>query len=299
MSNHVSLFVLDKTKLNLDAANLQIDKVQPLVSVLESLRLAAPNYDVSTGSDFLSESNALKQAAYEVEEESIADMIRNFEVGRNWNFIMGMADILKKDIPNATTNDEYSRAVGFPSFSHLVSYGRGVESAFMQGLSNDPMKLTSPELTSYYANVIANREGDGSSIIQAFESGSEFLLTPIEKQSYDIARNWQEVVINGGQLPPQAALPNEFESVVEKWDSPSTSTASTAPISSPVLSKTLQIDVKKSEPAKFLANYKPISFGNILPSSTATVQSNTARIFALLGISYALIQLVERYRRNK
>ena len=287
-------------------------------------------YDVSTGSDFLSKKNALAQAAYEAEEESIADMIRNFEVGRNWNYIMGFADILKKKIPKSTENDQYSRAVGFPSFDHLVKYGKAVESAYMQGLSDSPMSLDVTDLTAYYAYVIAEREGGGKSIIDAFESGSEFLLTNVEKEAYDIARGWKQLVESGAQLPPEAAASDEFESVVDKWDkmqgtkSPTTFVTQSSPSRRQQALPTAQqaraqaipsittktprakraatpkfTAVSKTAPKKLDVSLIKNLYGNILPSSDATIQANTARIFALLGISYAVIQLIEHYRQRK
>lgn len=313
-------------------------EVANLTNLVNSINTAAQLYDVSAGSDLLSKKNPLAQAAYEAEEESIADMIRQFEVGRNWNYVMGFADILKQKIPDEKTLDEYSRAVGFPSFHHLLKYGRAVESAYMQGLSADPMSLDTTALTAYYAYVIASREDGGKAIMDAFDSGSDFILTPIEKAAYDLARSWQATAREGGQLPPEANLPDQFRSVVDKWDNPTgtfTGQMVAAPRRTAAQIKeqaSSSIDTPKatmqSAAQQYVSNKRAGSatsstsstsatstaiskvkanlsnkfkkpFGSIIPNSESSIMANTAKIFMLIGIAYATMQAYEYLKSRK
>lgn len=158
----------------------------------------------------VSTSNTLGQAVYEPTEESIADVRRQFKVGRNWDYLMGIVDILKRKGTTSVFSQgnkwdkSAMQAMGMPSLIHMRLMMDAVESAYMQGLLSSPISASTEQVTEYFAKYIVDREASGIAVKEKYESG-QIPLTPLEEEAYALASQWKEMYV-GGQTPPQEAF---------------------------------------------------------------------------------------------
>jgi hypothetical protein len=181
----------------------------------------------------VSTSNALGQAVYEPAEESIADVRRQFKVGRNWDYLMGIVDILKRKGTTSIFSQgnkwdkNAMQAMGMPSLLHMRLMMDAVESAYLQGLLSSPISASTEQVTEYFANYIVDREASGIAVKEKYESG-QIPLTPLEEEAYALASQWKEMYV-AGQTPPQEAFEAVYKGEMD------TSITSSSPI---------QIDLK-------------------------------------------------------
>ena len=166
--------------------------------------------------------------AFEPPEESLPHVIRHMNAGRSWDWLMGIVAILQNTTEGMSHNEEqitkdpdsdlqsnaplwqsgspgegWEAAMGLPTLEHMVEMMRGVEAAYVQGLSSTPMQMDKDNLNEYFADVIVDREADAVAIMNAYEAGT-LTLTPLEEEAYALAQEWAELVRNGEKLPADA-----------------------------------------------------------------------------------------------
>jgi len=117
--------------------------------------------------------------AFEPPEESLPHVIRHMNAARTWDWLMGIVAILQNTTQGLSQNTEqggvdgnvdlsdtvplwqsgspgegWEAAMGLPTLEHMVEMMRGIEAAYVQGLSSTPMSMDKDNLNEYFADAL-------------------------------------------------------------------------------------------------------------------------------------------------